>query len=66
MKVQGNFVKNLPGDAECEELRLAAEPDCLKKHILEICESSSDDEFDPNGRLDVYVPPNQAQTMRPM
>jgi hypothetical protein len=47
-----NFVRNPPDDAECEELRLAAEPDCLRKHLLEICGSSSDDEFDPDAALE--------------
>jgi hypothetical protein len=62
-----NFVKNPPNDAECEELRLAADPDCLKKHIFEICGSSSDDEFDPDGPLEVVHPPQfQMHGVRPM
>ena len=47
-----NFVEKQPTDIECQELRLAAEPDCLEKHLLEICGSSSDDEFDPDALLE--------------
>jgi hypothetical protein len=52
-----NFVKNPPDDAECEELRLEAPPDWHKKHILEICGSSSDDDFDPDGPLEANPGP---------
>jgi hypothetical protein len=51
-----NFVRNPPSDAECEELRLAADPDCFRKHLLEICGSSSDDEFDPDAALEQMHP----------
>jgi hypothetical protein len=63
-----NFVRNPPDDAEAEELRLAAEPDCLRKHLLEICGSSSDDEFDPDAALDVMPPAAYQHPMpaRPM
>jgi hypothetical protein len=47
-----NFVRNPPDDAQCEELRFAAEPDWMRTHLLEICGSSSDDEFDPDAALD--------------
>lgn len=47
-----NFVRKQPSEEECRELRLAADPDCLKKHLLEICGSSSDDEFDPDSPLE--------------
>lgn len=47
-----NFVHRQPSDEECKELKLAAGPDCLKNHLLEICGSSSDDEFDPDAYLE--------------
>lgn len=49
------FVRNQPDDAECEELRMQAPKDCLQKHLLEICGSSSDDEFDPDAPLDTAL-----------
>ena len=52
-----NFVRKQPSEEECRELRLAADPDCLKKHLLEICGSSSDDEFDPDALLEQEARP---------
>lgn len=52
-----NFIKNPPDDEECEELRMAQSSDCYKKHILEICGSSSDDEFNPDSPLETLRPP---------
>ncbi|OHT00528.1 hypothetical protein TRFO_07838 [Tritrichomonas foetus] len=52
-----NFIKNPPDDDECEELRLAADENILKQHLLEICGSSSDDEFNPDMPMEVVRPP---------
>lgn len=52
-----NFIKNPPDDEECEELRMAQNEDCLKKHLIEICGSSSDDEFNPDSPLETLRPP---------
>lgn len=52
-----NFIKNPPDDDECEELRNAQKPNCLQKHLLEICGSSSDDEFNPDSPLETLRPP---------
>ena len=52
-----NSIKNLPDDEECKELRLAQLPDCLEKHLLDICGSSSDDDFNPDAPPDAFRAP---------
>lgn len=51
-----NFVRNPPNDAQCEELSLLADEESLRKHISEICGSSSDDEFNPDALLEQPLP----------
>lgn len=47
-----HFVRNPPDKAQCEELRLSAGDDWHHKHVLQICGSSSDDEFNPDALLE--------------
>ena len=53
-----NYIKNPPDDDECDELRRAIDdPKILEKHLLDICGSSSDDEFNPDQPLEPVRPP---------
>jgi len=46
-----NFIKNPPSDDECDESSWLMKDDSLHNHLLEICGSSSDDDFDPDANF---------------
>lgn len=52
-----HFIRNPPDKAQCEELRLSAGDDWHRKHLLQICGSSSDDEFNPDALLENMASP---------
>ena len=48
-----SFIKNPPSDDECLESVWTLKDDVIHNHLLEICGSSSDDDFDPD---DIFNP----------
>ena len=54
-----NFVKDPPTDEECEENLWMMDKNAIKEHLMKICGSSSDDDFDPDAQLETMMPLTQ-------
>ena len=61
-----NFVKDPPTEEECEENLWLMPDNAIHEHLMKICGSSSDDEFDPDQQLRnmTPLPPFAAQQLQ--